>query len=120
MLFRSQAGQEPPFATRLEAGGTVEERIRVPLPAKVRHPYKRAVFDGQVTASRKAEATAIALSIGLVPVDADCRLSADQPAYKEHCRVLPPGVAVARQIMIRWTAALPRPIEVLDYEVFPW
>lgn len=116
------AAYVPPHASRLSAGKTLTETFTVPVPVLVRQPYLRAKaagVGGEVIPSRPVTLSEAEVVIGIFPL-AETGLVAEHPAFPDVLTPQPPHPAVAGQIKLGARFKLDAPIEVLDYEVFPW
>lgn len=114
-----------PWATRVDAGASFEERFVLPIPVKVFHPYLavslRHAGGGThtVVASLARKVTSVKLGVGVVPLSAPIKLDRVSAAGEEPevFRVSPPGIAAHRLVELWATVALGAGVEALDYEV---
>lgn len=116
----AMAARVPPYCSRFAASADSEGEVRVPLPLRVMHTYRRAALGGQVVADVPREASVLRFAMGVFPLDDRCRLAAEQPAFPEVFSALPPGAALARQEIVSAEIALAHPLTVLDYRSVPW
>jgi hypothetical protein len=109
-----------PFATRIAPDQSFSEMVALSIPARVCHPHKLALLRGEVAASLLRTATRLVFSVGVFTVDDACVLHAEHPAHPESLTAFPPEVAARRQVVLSESFVLDRPLEVLDYQAFPW
>lgn len=116
----SLAAYTPPFVSPLPAGQSFSETVTLPLPVKVWQPFKEALLDGQVSASRHAHARSIVVEVGVFPVDGPVKLLAGYPGVPDVLMADPAGIAVARQQILSKSFQLKEDLPVLDYRTSPW
>jgi hypothetical protein len=117
--------RDPPYARpdgRMVASGAwIEETVAVPIPVKVRNPYRRDTSPGRAIAMKKAVARVVVVSVGVVPPGSGTVFSRNHPAYPHVVSV----VRLTAEPVERWQTLLSKRFEleedlpVLDYEIFP-
>lgn len=117
------AVRSAPFVSRLAAGQEWQEDIRLPLPLKVSHPYRRALVvatapgGSAVVPQEPVMVREVEVVIGVFPVMPDVNLRPVSPATPTLFVVYPPGVAADRQVQLRQKVKLPDELLALDYGV---
>jgi hypothetical protein len=109
----------PPHASLLPAGEVLTEVFTVPIPVKVRQPFKRAMIKGEVVPIKLTSAKRAEVTIGVFPA-AGTRLVAEHPAFPEVRTAAPPDPAVRGQVTLSAGFTFSREVPVLDYVGFPW
>jgi hypothetical protein len=109
-----------PHASSVPAGQSFTETFVVALPAKERHPFKRALTRGEVTPVKPATAKRVRVTIGVFLVGPEFRLVAEHPAYPDVLTAQPPAPARAGQVLLSQDIALNIEVPVLEYQGFPW
>jgi hypothetical protein len=110
----------PPHASLVPAGKSLAETFTVPVPVKVRQPFKRALLSGEVIPSKPVTARHLEVRIGVFPCGPDVRLVAEHPAWPEVLTVQTPGPALGGQEVLSARFALTPDVDALDYVAFPW
>lgn len=110
----------PPNVSHLPARSTLVETFTVPIPVKVRHPYKRVLIRGEVIPAEPRTAQRVEVSVGVFPLGDECQLEPEHPAYPEVYTATPPDPAVRGQVILSAGFDLAAPVAVLDYKGFPW
>lgn len=105
----------PPYVTAIKPGKTFQERVRVPLPARVMHPFLPLLLDGQAVADRRTQASSLRFSVAAFPVQGDDRLRAREPAWPRLLEADLNRRATDVQRVLSREFALGTPVEVLDY-----
>jgi hypothetical protein len=114
-----------PDARLVASGASLADTFVVPIPVKVRIPYKK-LGRGETIAAKKAVAREVGVAVGVVPADAGCELSRNHPAYPDAVsvrgEVFEPGggLLLLGQTMLSVRFELGEELPVLDYESFPW
>lgn len=100
------------------AGGSVEVSFVVPLPIKVRNPYRRDMGPGGRVATKAAVARIVVLDVGIVPRNGGSIFSHGHPAHPDVLTVLRVNAdPVERwQTILSQRFELDRDLPVLDYE----
>ena len=103
-------------------GAWIEETVAVPIPVKVRDPYRREKGPGQSIATKKAMARSVVVAVGVVQQGPGTLFSYEHPAFPEIVSVIRYVAAPVE----RWQTLLTKRFElsdelpVLDYETHPW
>ena len=113
--------QPIPDVTRLPAGHTLSERITLPLPARVNHPFRlisllSASPGSSIVADQAVTVDTLQIQVGVFDAQ-ELNFLPASPAAPDAFRVWPPGLAFDRQIVFSCEARLRTPIVVLDYRV---
>jgi hypothetical protein len=109
----------PPYATLVPSGKSFTEQVRVPLPVKVRQPFKRALIRGEVVPVKPVTAKRAEVVLGVFPLVA-CGLAPEHPAFPDVMTAAPPDPAVRGQVTLSASFTLSPDVPVLDYQGFPW
>jgi hypothetical protein len=116
------AANIPPECSRLVAGATREDVVRLPLPIAEMQPFKRALLigptPGEVIADVPALVSRVTFTLGVFAVGGAVSLSADHPAHPDVWTATPQ--AVGEQETLSRSFELARPIGVKLYRVAPW
>lgn len=111
-----------PECSRLAAGATREEVVRLPLPIAEMQPFKRALMigptPGEVIADVPGLVSRVTFTLGVFAVGGAVSLSADHPAHPDVWTATPH--AVGEQEVLSRSFDLARPIGVKLYRVAPW
>lgn len=115
------AERTAPLATRLLPQGEWQEDITLHAPVRVCHPYRRAVLaaanpGADVNPEEPKAVREIEVVFGAFPLT-DVNLTPVSPAFPAVCRAWPPGVALARQVLLTRKVPLTAELLVLDYGV---
>jgi hypothetical protein len=109
-----------PNASRIPAGGVLEETFTVAIPIRVMHPFKRMLVMGEVVADKPASASRAVVTIGVFVVGTDTRLISEHPAFPDVLSAFPVGPALSRQQLLSAEFPLDPPVAVLDYRGVEW
>lgn len=109
----------PPYVSTLSPGASLSERIHIPLPARVMHPFKCLLLPGQAVADHPARASSLRFSVAAFPIESDLSLVAPHPAWPRILQVSPSGRAVSAKQVFSREFALAAPADVLDYRSVP-
>lgn len=117
------AVKKVPLVARLPTGAEWAEDIRLPVPVRVCHPYRRAVLlagqPGGSDANPEEPKTVreVEVVIGAFPLLPDVNLEPLSPSFPALFRAWPAGVAAARQVRLTRKVPVPADLMVLDYGV---
>jgi hypothetical protein len=111
-----------PLVSRVPNLEEWQEEIRLPVPPRVCHPYRRALLaaaniGGDVNADTPAVVDEVEVVFGAYPLADDLALSAVSPAFSNVFHIFPPGVAASRQMLLKKRVKLSGELLVLDYGV---
>jgi hypothetical protein len=109
-----------PLVSRVPNLAAWQEDIRLPVPPRVCHPYRRALAaaadpGADVNADSPVSVSEVEVVFGAYPLADDLNLSPVSPAFPNVFHIFPPGVASSRQMLLRKRVKLTAPIVVLDY-----
>jgi hypothetical protein len=103
-------------------GASVEVTFTVPIPVKVRNPFRRPQGPGQAIAAKKRTARAVVVSVGVVPWSCTFTALREHPAYPDLISVMNIGVDPANGLPCQTLRSkrfeLDDDLPVLDYEIF--
>jgi hypothetical protein len=116
------AAYVPPLCSRVAAGATYEETVRLPVPVAEMHLFKRALLlgpkPGEAAADAPATVSRLNFTVGAFPVTAGTRFVSDHPAFPDVLTVTPNAVALQELFVRAFDFA--QPIGVLGYRVASW
>jgi hypothetical protein len=109
-----------PLVSRVPNMEEWKEDLRLPVPPRVCHPYRRALVaaadpGSDVNADTPKAVTEVEVVFGAYPLAADLNLSPVSPAFPNVFHIFPPGVAGSRQVLLKARVKLPGELMVLDY-----
>lgn len=117
--------REPPYgrpdARVVAPGESIEETFVVPVPVKVRNPYRRDMPPGPRFATKRAVARAVVVAVGIVPRSGATFFERSHPAHPHAVSVirLPLEPVERWQTMASKRFDLDEDLAVLDYETLP-
>jgi hypothetical protein len=114
--------RQPPYGRpdgRLVAPGeSIEEAFTVPVPVKVRNPYRRDTGLGQSIATKNAVVRVVEIAVGIVPQGGGSLFSQDHPAHPEVVSItrITPDPVERWQTIVSQQFDLAEDLPILDYQ----